>query len=389
LSPEQLNHYSQANLAPNFVSALQLYGPGIVAFSLTALFMPWYIGLLKQRHIDQQLREEGPKSHAHKAKTPTMGGLWFMLTTLFSLVAWAFYPIAKSNFDSCAVVFAVGFLCGAVGLVDDAAKVRQKANKGISAKVRLITETVLGVVLGLVLSTLGQVTLVLPHDLALFLGLNPPGTAHYFVALPMIAVVLLGAFLTAATTNAVNLHDGMDGLAAGTAFQVFVTLTLMLLDVGQSGYATISATAALALLAFLIYNKNPAKIFMGDTGSLFVGGLMAALVLAGGLTLYFVPLSLIYIAEALSVMLQVTYFKLTKPYKPEKPMSFPALIILKLTKRLPGEGKRLFAMAPLHHHFEAVLGPRGWVEWQVVAAFWGVQLLLCLVTLAFFQLLHP
>jgi phospho-N-acetylmuramoyl-pentapeptide-transferase len=153
-------------------------------------------------------------------------------------------------------------------------------------------------------------------------------------------------------------------------------------------YATISATAAMALLAFLIYNKNPAKIFMGDTGSLFIGGLMATLVVASGLTLYFVPLSLIYIAEALSVMLQVTYFKLTKPYTPEKPMSQPAQIVLKLTRRLPGEGKRLFAMAPLHHHFEAVLAPKGWTEQQVVLAFWLVQIVLCLVTLACFQLLR-
>lgn len=189
----------------------------------------------------------------------------------------------------------------------------------------------------------------------------------------------------AATTNAVNLHDGMDGLAAGTSAQVFATMAAMFFALNNLAYATISATAALALLGFLRYNKNPARIFMGDTGSLFIGGLMAALVVAGGLTLYFVPLSLIYIAEAVSVMAQVTYFKLTKPYKPEKPMSTPALIILKLTRRLPGEGKRLLRMAPLHHHFEAVLGPRGWTEAEVVAAFWGVQLLLCLLTLGLFH----
>lgn len=359
--------------------------------------MPLYICWLKKFRIDQQLREEGPKSHAHKAKTPTMGGLCFMLTTALSLIGWSFFSTAKPDLGACAVIFAIGFLCGVIGLLDDLAKVRQKANKGLSAALRLATETILGLVLGFVLSLTGQVSLVLPQLLANSMGLHVPPialaqmdqmrecSAYFFLPLPAIAAILLAAFLIAATTNAVNLHDGMDGLAAGTATQVFATLAVMHFALNQTGYATISATAALALCAFLLYNKNPAKIFMGDTGSLFIGGLMAALVVGGGLTLYFVPLSLIYIAEALSVMLQVTYFKLTKPYTPEKPISYPALIFLKLTKRLPGEGKRLFAMAPLHHHFEAVLGPRGWTEWQVVAAFWAVQFVLCLATLAFFH----
>jgi len=327
-----------------------------------------------------------------------MGGLLFMGTTAAGLFTLAFHQALKITISppltTVALVAAVGFMCGIVGLLDDAAKVRQKANKGISGYLRLTSETVLGAVLGFVLAALGSITLVLPHGLATALGLMPhldtiaqmQANSHFFLTLPMVVVVLLSAFLTAATTNAVNLHDGMDGLAAGTSTMVFATLATMLFATGQDGYATISATASLTLLAFLIYNKNPAKIFMGDTGSLFIGGLMAALVLAGGLTIYFVPLSLIYIAEALSVMMQVTYFKLTKPYKPEKPISLPALILLKLTKRLPGEGKRLFRMAPLHHHFEAVLVPQGWTEWQVVAAFWAVQVVLCLVTLAFFSL---
>jgi phospho-N-acetylmuramoyl-pentapeptide-transferase len=126
-------------------------------------------------------------------------------------------------------------------------------------------------------------------------------------------------------------------------------------------------------------------VFMGDTGSLFVGGLIAGLVLASGLLLYFIPLSAIYIAEAISVMLQVTYFKLTKPYEPPKPMSTFALFWLKLTQKLPGEGKRIFRMAPLHHHFEAELIAKGYsqdkAEWLVVGAFWCAQFTLCVITL--------
>lgn len=404
--------------------------------------MPFYIKKLNALQINQFLREEGPKSHSHKAKTPTMGGLVFMVTTLVVVLAMAFVPDQLSlsgqlpapglapppvhHFafglpkDPCYfLVIIIGFLCGVVGLLDDSAKVINKGNKGISGYVRLAIETCLGVVLAVVLTMFADNKLLVPtalyssfawlseaSGLTGFSGLtgltgalasgSAAGDITYPVAimiLPGILFVALGAFLTAATTNAVNLHDGMDGLAAGTACQVFAAMAVILFLTGgagsvepvQYGYATISATAAGALLGFLLYNRNPAQIFMGDTGSLFIGGLMACLALAGGIVVWFVPLTMIYIAEALSVMAQVTYFKLTKPYTPEKPMSALALIKLKLTKRLPGEGKRLFRMAPLHHHYEAVMADKGWVEWQVVMAFWGVQLILCATVLLTFH----
>ena len=196
--------------------------------------------------------------------------------------------------------------------------------------------------------------------------------------------VLLSTFLVAATTNAVNLHDGMDGLSAGTSALFLLTLTVILTSLGMMSLAYLALAAAGAILGFLVFNKNPAKIFMGDTGSLFIGALISALVVASGTVLYFIPLALIYIAEAVSVMLQVSYFKLTKPYTPEKPMSQPALIVYKLRHRLPGEGKRLFLMAPLHHHFEAVLEEKGVKEWQLVAGFWVVQAALCAIVLVIF-----
>ncbi|MBP9806855.1 phospho-N-acetylmuramoyl-pentapeptide-transferase [bacterium] len=395
---------------------------------LTAICMPFYIKKLNALQINQFLREEGPKSHSHKAKTPTMGGLVFMVTTLVVVLAMAFVPgqLSLSGMqtvpkDPCYfLVIAIGFLCGVVGLLDDSAKVINKGNKGISGYVRLAIETALGVVLAVVLIMFADNKLLVPTAiyssfawLAGALGVVGPlgfagplgvagalanGSADLsypvvIMTLPAILFIALGAFLTAATTNAVNLHDGMDGLAAGTACQVFAAMAVILFLSGgagsveplQYGYATISATAAGALLGFLLYNKNPAKIFMGDTGSLFIGGLMACLALAGGIVIWFVPLTMIYIAEALSVMAQVTYFKLTKPYTPEKNMSALALIKLKLTKRLPGEGKRLFRMAPLHHHYEAVMADKGWQEWQVVMAFWGVQLILCATVLLTFH----
>ncbi len=359
--------------------------------------MPFYIKWLKSLQINQFLREEGPASHAHKAKTPTMGGLVFIITTFATTVGMSVIPgvPGMSHDISYYAVIITGVLCGIVGLIDDSAKVIQKANKGISAYVRLGTETVFGVVLALVLVALNDNRLIVPSAIYSILhgqlGTMPDITQPVAIMiLPAIVFIALSAFLTAATTNAVNLHDGMDGLAAGTACQIFAAMAVILFMTGsdapvQYGYATISATAAGALMGFLLFNKNPAQIFMGDTGSLFIGGLMACIVLAGGITIWFVPLSLIYILEALSVMAQVIYFKLTKQYTPEKPMSAIALIMLKLTKKLPGEGKRLFRMAPLHHHYEAVMAEKGWAEWQVVLAFWGVQFLLCAAVLLNFH----
>ena len=377
-----------ALLDPSWQAASSLFLPALAALLLTAVILPFYIARLKQLQINQFLREEGPKSHAHKAKTPTMGGLTFIFATAVTCLAVS--PVLKFDLSAVVVVL-VGVLCGVVGVLDDSAKVVNKANKGIPGQLRLAVETLLGAGLALFLLYLGKGALVLPQTLAALLpgvGSGSGSTPFTFVTLPVVIFVALCAFLAAATTNAVNLHDGMDGLAAGTSCQVFATLSVLLYETGQPAYATISATAAGALLGFLIYNKNPARIFMGDTGSLFIGGLMACLVMAGGLTLWFIPLSLIYILEALSVMAQVIYFKLTKEYKPapgEKALTGLSLIKLKLTKRLPGEGKRLFRMAPLHHHYEAVFSEKGFVEWQVVAAFWMVQFFLCLGVLAAFE----
>ena len=250
--------------------------------------MPFYIKKLNALQINQFLREEGPKSHSHKAKTPTMGGLVFMVTTLVVVLAMAF--VAPK--DPCYfLVIIIGFLCGVVGLLDDSAKVINKGNKGISGYVRLAIETCLGVVLAVVLIMFADNKLLVPTALyssfawlSSFAGglTNSSAAADitYPVAimiLPGILFIALGAFLTAATTNAVNLHDGMDGLAAGTACQVFAAMAVILFLTGgagavepvQYGYATISATAAGALLGFLLYNRNPAQIFMGDTCLLY------------------------------------------------------------------------------------------------------------------------
>lgn len=376
-----------------FSGELGLLIPCVVAFSVSFLTLPPYIKWLKQQQINQFLREEGPQSHQHKAKTPTMGGVCFIFSTMVTTLAYWFICHKQIDLSACLVLFA-SLICALVGLMDDMAKVRQKANKGISGFVRLGIETALGLVAGLVLFSMSPTILkvLVPTSFAVAAANVNMQTlvvgSAFFIMAPLVVFLILSTFLSAAVTNAFNLHDGMDGLAAGTGAQLLATMALLLLYSGQPALADIAAAGAGALIGFLMHNKYPAKIFMGDTGSLFVGGLMAYLTIAGGLVLWFVPLSAIYILEALSVMAQVVYFKLTKQYTPEKPMSAPALIFLKLTKRLPGEGKRLFRMAPLHHHFEAVFADKGVEEYEVVAGFWVVQTVLCVSVIAAYLMWH-
>jgi phospho-N-acetylmuramoyl-pentapeptide-transferase len=359
---------------PALFSQLSVLVFGLVAFLLTVLTLPFYIRWVKRRQIEQFLREEGPESHAAKAHTPTTGGAWFMLTILLCSFAWLYY---RHGYDiAVLLVMCVAFSCGLLGLVDDLAKVQKKANRGISARFRLIAEALIGLAFAFVLISIDKAFIVMPT----FHG--TPTSLHE--SIPEALYLFLGAFLVAATTNALNLHDGMDGLAAGTSALVLITFSVMFSALGNFGLAALSSIGAGSLCAFLVFNRYPAKIFMGDTGSLFIGGLLAALTLSGGLIFWFVPLAFIYIAETLSVMMQVVWFKLTKSYTPEKPMSSPALIWLKLTKRLPGEGRRLFAMAPLHHHFEALFQESGVAEWQIVAGFWLVQMTICLFVLVLF-----
>jgi phospho-N-acetylmuramoyl-pentapeptide-transferase len=265
--------------------------------------MPFYIKVLKKHKAEQILREEGPKSHASKANTVTAGGVLIILAFLIAVfVGWVFIRLVPhehtpglgvDRITSMPVVIAA-LMCGFIGFLDDAAKIREKSNKGIRARTRLMAEAVIGVLLGLAL-------LASPHmDPDPSLGLHLCLGTYEFLRQYSFLLVFLSAFLMAATTNAVNLNDGMDGLCAGTSFLAFATLSFLLYSSGQYVLAMVAATACGAIAGFFPYNKHPAKIFMGDTGSLFIGGLMAALVAASGMVIYFIPLSMIYILEAVS-----------------------------------------------------------------------------------------
>ena len=356
---------------------LSVIVPFFSSLAVGLAVFPFYIKWLKSKQVEQYLREEGPKSHAAKAKTPTMGGLGFIVAIYLGIIP-ALVMAGQAPWASLLILGAAG-ACALLGFADDFGKVTSKSNKGISGKFRLAVEFTLGLILalGLWYLTTGAGTVIL----------WPAGDGSmYSFALPLLAFMGASMFIMAATTNAINLHDGMDGLAGGTCFLAFATMAVILFVTGQHANAAIAAAAAGGLASFLVFNKNPAKVFMGDTGSLFLGGLMGALVMSGGLIVWFVPLSLIFIAETVSVMMQVSYFKLTKEYKPEKPMA-PLLVAWhKLTHKLPGEGKRIFRMAPLHHHFEAVMAERNTGEASVVSMFWVAQGILCAAILSAFFL---
>ncbi|HEY9712842.1 MAG TPA: phospho-N-acetylmuramoyl-pentapeptide-transferase [Chroococcales cyanobacterium] len=383
---------------------LDLWKFGLGACFVTAILMPFYIAYLKHLQVTQFIREEGPASHTVKAKTPTAGGVCFIFAALITCLYWMSIDYKLPNLEMC-LILAWGLICGGIGFVDDFAKIKSKSNKGLSARMRFLSELGLGFVLSGVVATLlvnhssiqlpsysfGAVHNALPKDYFTqvvhhYFGVNNAGTQ--IQPLPVWLFMIFGSIVTVSCANALNLHDGMDGLAAGTSIQVFVVMAVMFYAMGQPPCAFVSAIMAGVLTGFLFYNKYPAKIFMGDTGSLFIGGIMAGLVIVGGIAVWFIPLALIYILEAVSVMIQVSTFKLTKEYKPETPMSAPALAWYKLTHRLPGEGKRVFRMAPLHHHFEAVLAEEGVKEWQVVVGFWLFQFALAVMTVIIFTFIR-
>lgn len=344
----------------------------VLAFLIALLAYPGYVGYLRGRQIGQFIREEGPKSHGAKANTPTMGGVLFACVA--AVVAAAFLYAARGIEPGALLCLAAALTCSFIGFLDDRAKFQAKANAGISASARLLAELAAGALLALLALACGEgARLFIP---APFAG-GEPGS----IMLSPFIYVPLGALVVAGSANAVNLHDGMDGLAAGTSIQVLAAMAIILAATGQWTLAAVAAAAAGAVSAFLIFNRYPASVFMGDVGSLFIGGLVGALALVGGITAWFVPLASIYILETLSVMAQVAYFKLTKQYSPPLPMPAWQIAWLKLTRRLPGEGKRLLRMAPLHHHFEAVGAEAGMPEWQVVACFWLAQLAICLAVL--------
>lgn len=297
------------------------------ALVLTAFLGIFAVPLLKKHKARQAIREEGPKSHRVKAGTPTMGGLFVLLAAALVL-AW-------NRLIDVSVLFLILITFGhaLLGFLDDFIKAEKKRNLGLTAKQKIAGQLVLSVAF-----CFGCLEyLHIPTAISLpFINMDMAiGWLYY----PFVVVVIVG------TSNAVNLTDGLDGLAAGCCVIAFCAYGLFCYMGGLNSIGAFALILAGCCAGFLLYNYHPAKIFMGDTGSLALGGALAGIAVVTRTELLLLFLGMVFVVEALSVILQVASFQLT--------------------------GKRIFRMSPLHHHFE--LG--GWSEVRVVWTFWMAELL--------------
>jgi len=302
-----------------------------VAFLVTVALGSTFIQFLQSRKFGQFVREEGPQTHLIKAGTPTMGGV----VILMGLVA-ALLVVARPNAATFATLLLVMVVAG-IGFYDDWQKISKRRPEGLSARYKfglLMLAVVLADVLAIYYVGVTQTVLVPYFDLSLVLG---PG---------IVGIALFSGFLLlviAGTTNAVNLTDGLDGLAAGAGALALLSYTAIAFLERQYDVAIVCGAMVGAIIGFLWYNSHPADIFMGDTGSLAIGGVLAAAAVLTKTELLLPVIGGLFVVEALSVMIQVAVFKLT--------------------------GKRVFKMAPIHHHFEFL----GWEENKVVVRFWILQ----------------
>ncbi len=300
---------------------------------IITLFMgPVFLPLLKRLKFGQQIRDDGPNRHLKKVGTPTMGGIMFL--TAFVIATLIMAPKTLEIFLLLGVTLFHGFL----GFLDDYIKVAMKRSLGLRAKQKLIGQIAVSLILAYVSANFldGGTGLVIPFtDIVLDFGL---GFYLFFVV-----------FIVVGTSNAVNLTDGLDGLAAGITVITAGTFALIAYKLGQADIAIAMIALAGACLGFLAFNFHPAKVFMGDTGSLALGGALATAAVITKTELLLPIIGLVYVVETLSVIIQVISFKLT--------------------------GKRVFKMSPIHHHFELI----GWSEIKVVTVFWFWALVVSLI----------
>jgi phospho-N-acetylmuramoyl-pentapeptide-transferase len=302
-----------------------------VAFLVTVMLGSTFIEFLQSRKFGQFVREEGPQTHLIKAGTPTMGGVVMLMGLLGALAV-----VARFNAATLATLLLVAVVA-VIGLYDDWQKISKKRPEGLSARYKFLLLT-LAVVLADVIAVryvgVTQTVLVPYFDRSLVLG---PG----IVGLAVFSIFLL--LVIAGTTNAVNLTDGLDGLAAGAGAIALVVYTAIAFLERQYDVALICGAMVGAIIGFLWYNSHPADIFMGDTGSLAIGGVLAAAAVLTKTELLLPVIGGLFVLEAVSVIVQVFVFKVT--------------------------GWRVFKMAPIHHHFEFL----GWEENKIVVRFWIVQ----------------
>jgi phospho-N-acetylmuramoyl-pentapeptide-transferase len=286
------------------------------------------VPFLRRKKLGQMIRKDGPVWHMGKQGTPTMGGLMF-IAGIIAAVFIAGYPEMKKGEYAHLIILAFALIYAAIGFLDDYQKLMKKQNLGLTAGQKFILQLVVAIVFVLLMRLTGHLT---PNLYIPFVNVTVP--------IPEPVYFALAAFIIVSTVNAVNITDGVDGLATGVSIPVARCYCAVAI-LWSSAYVGIFAAALCGgLVGFLCYNFHPARIIMGDTGSLFLGGAICALAFALDAPLILIPLGIVFIIETLSDIIQISYFKLTK-------------------------GKRVFKMAPLHHHFEM----SGWSEYKVFAVF--------------------
>lgn len=308
--------------------------PVLISFALSAIMGPVIIPILRKMKMGQTEREEGVKEHLKKAGTPTMGGVIILLSVVITSV---FY--LGSNPKIIPILFVtLGF--GIIGFIDDYLKVVMKRSDGLFPKQKMALQIVVTAVFAFYILKFTDVSLamLIPFSGGKYLDIG-------WLAIPLLFIAVIG------TVNGVNFTDGLDGLASSVTVLVATFFTVVAIGT-NSGIEPVTCAVVGALLGFLLFNVYPASVFMGDTGSLALGGFVASAAYMLQMPIFIIIVGMIYLVEVLSVMIQVTYFKKTG-------------------------GKRIFKMAPIHHHFELC----GWSETRVVAVFSIITALLCLIAL--------
>jgi phospho-N-acetylmuramoyl-pentapeptide-transferase len=305
-----------------------------MAFLITVLLSPIFIPFLRRLKFGQSIREEGPKSHQKKSGTPTMGGIMILLSIIATTIIMT-NKFAEPTVQTYLLLFVtIGY--GLLGFLDDFIKVVMKRNLGLTSKQKLFGQLMIAFIFYFVYQQ---------NDFST--ELHIPGIDFTFDL--GWGYILLMIFMLVGGSNAVNLTDGLDGLLAGTAAIAFGAYAVLAWNQSQYDIAIFSVAVVGAVLGFLVFNAHPAKVFMGDTGSLALGGAIATVAILTKLEILLVIIGGVFVIETLSVIIQVISFKTT--------------------------GKRVFKMSPLHHHYELV----GWSEWRVVVTFWAVGLLFAML----------
>jgi len=319
-----------------------------VSFFVTAMFGFWLIPLLRKAKYGQTILEIGPRWQKHKQGTPTMGGLMFVcgivigvstgVVMLLTGVGGVGYLFDQRELFMIVLGLMISIGFGFVGFIDDYIKVIKKRNLGLSERQKLVMQFLLAAVYVLLMVLFGNDST----------RVNIPFVGQFDLGLVYYPLVILGIVFM---VNVANFTDGIDGLCASVTFASSLGFLMIAGILHMDGMGIMAAALAGGALGFLVWNLNPAKVFMGDTGSMFFGGMIVALAFGLGIPVFLVFLGIIHIVEGISVIIQTTYFK--------------------YTRRKYGSGRRIFKMTPIHHHFEM----SGWSENKIVAVFSMIQLI--------------